>query len=124
MILVQASSTPSTINIRSLCVSGYESRNFLTWSRINTRLPVWLLNSIFFLFISGGQNAEHSFGSIQGGSAEALPRPCSYAKLMDSFAKRLFSFAHVESVGRAFGRSSTGCCAGEHYCLRRATCGG
>src|ERR1700731_5471761 len=56
MMLVQASSTPSTIRARSLSENGKSLRNLRTKLRITARLAVWLVNSSLPFFI-GQSNA-------------------------------------------------------------------
>src|SRR4029077_12704895 len=52
MIFVHASSTPSTISVRSRSEMGILSRKWRTKLRISARLPGWLENSSFLFFIS------------------------------------------------------------------------
>src|SRR5204862_2044163 len=52
MMFVHASSTPSTISVRSRSEMGILSRKWRTKLRISARLPGWLENSSFLFFIS------------------------------------------------------------------------
>src|SRR6187401_2414092 len=61
MMFVHASSTPSTIRVRSFSLNGRLSRKPRTKFRIRARFPVWLQNSTFLFFI-GNAKAEHTSG--------------------------------------------------------------
>ncbi len=58
MMLVHASSTPSTMRVRSFSEKGQASRKPRTNLRIRARFPVWLENSTFFFIVR--TKVEHS----------------------------------------------------------------